>query len=92
MIRKAHKERAQPSYRAHMGLLEKHKDYKLRAKDYARKSERIKSLKRQAEERNPDEFNFRMTKSKTRVSVFIACSLQCVSVVHTRLAGRRARG
>lgn len=65
--RRIHKERAQPGFRAHMGLLEKHKDYTIRAQDYAKKSEKLKSLKRRAEERNPDEFNFQMTKTKTRV-------------------------
>ena len=64
---KAHKERAQPGYRAHMGLLEKHKDYTLRAKDFAKKKDKMKTLKRKADERNPDEFNFRMNSSKTKV-------------------------
>eukprot|EP01102_Stenamoeba_stenopodia_P001221 TRINITY_DN11057_c0_g1_i1.p1 TRINITY_DN11057_c0_g1~~TRINITY_DN11057_c0_g1_i1.p1 ORF type:complete len:252 (-),score=79.98 TRINITY_DN11057_c0_g1_i1:67-822(-) len=57
---KAHKERSQPSYRKHKGLLEKKKDYKARAKDYQFKKRKLKALKRKAALRNPDEFYFGM--------------------------------
>ncbi|KAJ8598709.1 hypothetical protein CTAYLR_010742 [Chrysophaeum taylorii] len=59
--RRTHKERAQPSYRKHLGLLEKRKDYKERAENYHKKVDRLKILHRKAAERNPDEFYFEMT-------------------------------
>ncbi|CAI6339881.1 unnamed protein product [Periconia digitata] len=58
--RRNHKERAQPEERAKWGLLEKRKDYKLRAADHRDKKKRIKILKEKAAERNPDEFSFAM--------------------------------
>lgn len=59
--RKTHKERAQPSARRHLGLLEKKGDYKLRADNYHKKRDRIKTLTRKASEKNADEFYFGMT-------------------------------
>lgn len=38
-------ERPQPLKRTHLGLLEKHKDYALRAKDFHSKEDRIVKLK-----------------------------------------------
>lgn len=67
--RKTHKERAQPGARAKFGLLEKKKDYVLRAKDFHKKEKTIKVLKRKAEEKNPDEFYFAMQSSKTKDGV-----------------------
>ncbi|KAK1984636.1 small-subunit processome [Colletotrichum cereale] len=58
--RRSHRERAQPLERQRFGLLEKHKDYSLRAKDYNRKKTQIKSLRQKAAERNEDEFYFGM--------------------------------
>lgn len=66
--RRIHKERAQPAHRRKLGLLEKHKDYKLRSRDYHRKEDAIKELRRKAAARNPDEFYFAMHKEKTKVS------------------------
>jgi hypothetical protein len=51
------------------GLLEKHKDYVLRARDYHRKQDRLTKLKRKAAFRNPDEFYFAMHSSKTKAGV-----------------------
>lgn len=64
--RRAHKERAQPSSRVSKhGLLEKKKDYKLRARDRNRKALRVKLLKEKAAFRNPDEFYYGMIRSAT---------------------------
>lgn len=63
--RRAHKERSQPSERQKYGLLEKHKDYVLRARDFHRKEDTIRKLKEKAATRNPDEFYYKMIKSKT---------------------------
>ncbi|KAL8737166.1 MAG: hypothetical protein Q9181_001955 [Wetmoreana brouardii] len=63
--RRNHKERAQPVQREKWGILEKHKDYSLRAKDYNEKKKRLKILREKAAERNPDEFSYDMLRSKT---------------------------
>ncbi|OAP65030.1 hypothetical protein AYL99_01002 [Fonsecaea erecta] len=58
--RRPHKERAQPASREKWGLLEKHKDYSLRAQDYNLKKKKLSQLSQKARERNPDEFAFGM--------------------------------
>lgn len=58
--RRSHRERAQPAERKRLGLLEKHKDYKLRAQDHNRKKEKLKALRQKAADRNEDEFYFGM--------------------------------
>ncbi|XVF46875.1 hypothetical protein PTKIN_Ptkin03bG0063200 [Pterospermum kingtungense] len=63
--RRAHKERAQPSSRKKFGLLEKHKDYVVRAKAFHKKEEALQKLKEKAAFRNPDEFYFQMIKTRT---------------------------
>jgi U3 small nucleolar RNA-associated protein 11 len=63
--RRNHKERAQPLERSKWGLLEKHKDYALRARDHNEKRKRLKILREKAADRNPDEFHFGMMRSKT---------------------------
>ncbi|OAD77393.1 hypothetical protein PHYBLDRAFT_16799 [Phycomyces blakesleeanus NRRL 1555(-)] len=69
--RRNHKERGQLAGRQHFGLLEKKKDYKLRAKDYHSKQNRLKALRDKALFRNPDEFYFKMINSKTKGGVHI---------------------
>ncbi|KAF5843453.1 Utp11 protein-domain-containing protein [Dunaliella salina] len=64
--RHTHKERSQPAARRKYGLLEKRKDYLQRARDFHKKEDTIKRLKRKAEERNPDEFYFAMEKARTK--------------------------
>lgn len=58
--RRPHKERAQPKAREKWGILEKHKDYSLRAADYNLKKKKLGQLSKKAKERNPDEFAFGM--------------------------------
>lgn len=66
--RRNHKERGQLANRKRLGILEKHKDYVLRARDFNEKKEKIKRLKQKAAERNKDEFYFGMVGRKTQVS------------------------
>ncbi|XP_072975203.1 probable U3 small nucleolar RNA-associated protein 11 isoform X1 [Typha angustifolia] len=63
--RRAHKERAQPQARKKFGLLEKHKDYVLRAKAFHKKEEALRKLKEKAANRNPDEFYFKMVNTRS---------------------------
>ena len=69
--RKTHKERSQPVERRKFGLLEKKKDYVLRARDFHKKEDAIKVLKTKAAYRNPDEFYFGMEKQRTRDGVHV---------------------
>ncbi|KAH7156669.1 small-subunit processome [Dactylonectria macrodidyma] len=62
--RRPHRERAQPLERRRLGLLEKHKDYSLRAKDFNEKKAKLKALREKAAERNEDEFYFGMLSRK----------------------------
>lgn len=64
VARRPHRERAQPVERRRLGLLEKHKDYSLRAKDYNKKKEQLKNLRQKAADRNEDEFYFGMMSRK----------------------------
>ncbi|KAI0384026.1 U3 small nucleolar RNA-associated protein 11 [Hypomontagnella monticulosa] len=58
--RRVHRERAQPKERQRLGLLEKHKDYSLRAKDFNKKKAQLRALRQKAADRNEDEFYFGM--------------------------------
>ncbi|KAK3996912.1 small-subunit processome [Cladorrhinum sp. PSN332] len=62
--RRSHRERAQPLEREKLGLLEKHKDYQKRAKDYKKKQTVLKALRQKAADRNEDEFYFGMMSRK----------------------------
>ncbi|KAL3468187.1 small-subunit processome [Aspergillus heterothallicus] len=63
--RRQHRERGQLKGREKWGILEKHKDYSLRAKDYNTKKSKLKRLEEIARDRNPDEFAFGMMNSHT---------------------------
>lgn len=67
--RREHYERHQPAARERFGLLEKHKDYVKRSKNYHEKEKRIADLRKKAENRNPDEFYYKMLKSETKKGV-----------------------
>ncbi|KAI9682274.1 MAG: hypothetical protein M1817_000328 [Caeruleum heppii] len=62
--RPTHRERAQPASRAKWGILEKPKDYKLRAADFRAKKAKLRSLRQKAADRNPDEFYFGMMSAR----------------------------
>ena len=64
--RVTHKERAQPRARAHLGLLEKKKDYRVRSRVFHDKEDRMNAMKQKADMRNPDEFYFGMHNSETK--------------------------
>ncbi|KAI0257151.1 u3 small nucleolar RNA-associated protein 11 [Lactifluus subvellereus] len=69
--RRNHKERSQLSHRQRFGILEKHKDYVLRARDYHSKQDRIKRLRQKAADRNKDEFYFGMNRQRTEGGVHV---------------------
>ncbi|GAM35408.1 U3 snoRNA-associted protein [Talaromyces pinophilus] len=58
--RRQHRERGQLEGREKWGILEKHKDYSLRAKDYNTKQAKLQRLREKARDRNPDEFAYGM--------------------------------
>lgn len=64
--RREHRERAQPASRvAKHGLLEKKKDYKIRARHRNKNQLRLRRLREKAAFRNPDEFYYGMINSST---------------------------
>lgn len=87
--RRNHKERSQLSHRQRFGILEKHKDYVLRARDYHSKQDRIKRLRQKAAEKNKDEFYFGMNRQRTEVHAFSQCAAARVLTLRM-CVGRRA--
>ncbi|KAJ7070820.1 u3 small nucleolar RNA-associated protein 11 [Mycena amicta] len=70
--RRNHKERSQLAHRARLGILEKHKDYVKRARDYHSKQDRLNRLKQKVAEKNKDEFYFSMKRQSTKGGVHLA--------------------
>lgn len=70
--RREHRERAQPHARKErFGLLEKHKDYVQRARDFHKKQDRIQSLRGKARTKNQDEFYHAMIGQQTKAGLHI---------------------
>jgi U3 small nucleolar RNA-associated protein 11 len=67
--RREHYERSQPAARRKYGLLEKHKDYVQRARNFHDKERRLTALRKKASNRNEDEFYFKMARSGTKDGV-----------------------
>jgi len=65
---RTYKERHQPRDRQRFGLLEKHKDYVLRARNFHEKENALLKLREKAALRNPDEFYYRMLNSRLEVT------------------------
>lgn len=62
--RRNHKERGQLASRKQLGLLEKKKDYKLRAEDHHAKTKALKRLEEKVQNKNVDEFSFAMIRGR----------------------------
>uniref|UniRef100_A0AC35TRC0 U3 small nucleolar RNA-associated protein 11 n=1 Tax=Rhabditophanes sp. KR3021 TaxID=114890 RepID=A0AC35TRC0_9BILA len=63
-IQREHRERPQIKERAHLGILEKKKDWIVRARDFQEKRDKIESLRGAALTKNPDEFTHHMIRSQ----------------------------
>jgi len=74
--RRTYKERSQPKRREHLGLLEKHRDYAERARNYEGKQKRLKAMREKAAARNPEEFYFGMVHERTKGGVHKASTGQ----------------
>ena len=80
--RRNHKERSQLAHRQRLGILEKHKDYVLRARDYHSKQDRLKRLAQKAAERNKDEFYYGMNRQRTEVRIRIFSRRYFINIFH----------
>jgi len=58
--------RSQLGFRRRLGSLEKHDQYKKRAKNYHQKQDKLKSLRKKAENKNPHEFNLHMIEGRQK--------------------------
>lgn len=55
-----YRERSQPKDRQNLGFLEKKQDWSKRSKYFKQKRKQLKILEKKAENKNPDEFYFKM--------------------------------
>ncbi|KAG0139938.1 hypothetical protein CROQUDRAFT_54006, partial [Cronartium quercuum f. sp. fusiforme G11] len=69
--KKQHRERSQSLKQQRLGLLEKHKDYVKRERNYHSKQGQITKLHEKAVLKNPDELYFEMIKSSTDKGVHV---------------------
>jgi U3 small nucleolar RNA-associated protein 11 len=89
--RREHKERGQLQERRKLGLLEKHKDYVLRARDYNKKQRRLQQMQLKAAARNPDEFYFRMANSRTEGGVHVSDNNHAAQLAPETLAALKTQ-
>lgn len=68
---RTHHERPQLIERRKLGILEKHKDYVLRAQNNHKKEKIIQNLRKKARFKNDDEFYFAMINNKTKDGVHV---------------------
>ncbi len=66
VLKRTHRERGQLHSRRSLGILEKHKDYVVRAKSYQKKKKALKALHEKARNRNPDEFYYKMVNTSLK--------------------------
>lgn len=84
--KKQHKERSQVALRQRYGILEKKKDYRLRADDYHKKQAALKVLKEQAANYNPDEYYHAMTRKRTDADgIQLEDGNECMTVDQVKL-------
>ena len=66
MKRVTHKEWAQSRAHAHLGLIKKKKDNRVRSRVFHDTEDQIKAMRQKADMQNPDEFYFGMHNSETK--------------------------
>ena len=62
--KRKYRERSQPEHRKHLGLLEKKRDYQVRAADTHKKEKELEKLRDKAFYKNPDEFYYAMENTR----------------------------
>lgn len=62
--KRKYRERIQPEQRQKLGMLQKKKDYKVRAENYHSKEDMLHKMKSKARMKNTDEFYFKMINGK----------------------------
>lgn len=83
--KKQHRERSQLQSRSKYGLLEKHKDYVKRAKNYHEKEQSIKYLKNKIKDKNNDEFYYGMNTEQSNTSKIDSNLIKDLSIDEIKL-------